>query len=111
MTSGRCTLRSLKSCRRNPAGKLCLDERLKLESASRHARRHRQNTESDQPSEVWTGRGKQPRWLVAQSKLGDRLDDLEFSRRANAIRTGSEDDQPYPAPRRASIGVCGVRGA
>jgi DNA-binding protein H-NS len=30
----------------------------------------------DQPSETWAGRGKRPRWLVAQLKSGKRIDDL-----------------------------------
>jgi DNA-binding protein H-NS len=37
------------------------------------------------PSETWAGRGKQPRWLVAELKLGRRLDDFRIGRRsANA---------------------------
>ena len=28
------------------------------------------------PSETWSGRGKQPRWLVAQLKLGHRLEEF-----------------------------------
>jgi DNA-binding protein H-NS len=31
-----------------------------------------------QPSETWTGRGKQPRWLEAQLKSGKRLDDFRI---------------------------------
>src|SRR4051812_9908746 len=31
----------------------------------------------DQPSETWSGRGKQPRWLVAQLSLGRRIEDFE----------------------------------
>jgi DNA-binding protein H-NS len=30
----------------------------------------------DQPSETWAGRGKRPRWLVAQLKSGKPIDDL-----------------------------------
>lgn len=30
----------------------------------------------DHPSEAWTGRGRQPRWLVAQLKSGKRIDDF-----------------------------------
>ena len=33
----------------------------------------------DQPSETWTGRGKQPRWLVAQLKSGKRIDDFRIA--------------------------------
>jgi DNA-binding protein H-NS len=38
----------------------------------------------DRPSETWAGRGKQPRWLVAQLKAGRRLDDFRVRRRARA---------------------------
>jgi DNA-binding protein H-NS len=30
----------------------------------------------DRPSETWAGRGKQPRWLVAQLNFGRRLDEF-----------------------------------
>ena len=33
-----------------------------------------QNPEN--PSETWTGRGKQPRWLKAQLRSGKKLDDF-----------------------------------
>jgi DNA-binding protein H-NS len=32
----------------------------------------------DQPSETWAGRGKQPRWLVAQLKSGRRIEDFSI---------------------------------
>src|SRR5215469_7095301 len=32
----------------------------------------------DDPSETWSGRGKQPRWVVAQLKAGRRLDDFRI---------------------------------
>lgn len=32
----------------------------------------------DQPSETWAGRGKKPRWLVAQLRLGKRIDDFRI---------------------------------
>ena len=32
----------------------------------------------DQPSETWAGRGKQPRWLVAQLRLGRRIEDFKY---------------------------------
>ena len=32
----------------------------------------------DQPSETWTGRGKRPRWLVAQLKSGRRIEDFRI---------------------------------
>ena len=34
----------------------------------------------DRPTETWAGRGKQPRWVVAQLKGGRRLDDFRISR-------------------------------
>ena len=30
----------------------------------------------DEPSETWAGRGKQPRWLVAQLRSGKRIEDF-----------------------------------
>src|SRR5215469_10328694 len=38
----------------------------------------------DRPSETWAGRGKQPRWVVAQLNAGRRLDDFRIRRRAGA---------------------------
>jgi DNA-binding protein H-NS len=32
------------------------------------------------PSETWSGRGKQPRWLVSALKSGKSIEDLEISR-------------------------------
>ena len=32
----------------------------------------------DKPSETWAGRGKQPRWLKTQLKLGKRIDDFRI---------------------------------
>src|SRR5450631_870741 len=32
-----------------------------------------------QTSETWSGRGKQPRWLVAAIKTGRRIEDFEIS--------------------------------
>lgn len=31
-----------------------------------------------QPSETWAGRGKQPRWLIAQLRSGKNLDDFRI---------------------------------
>ena len=36
----------------------------------------------DQPSETWTGRGKRPRWLVAQLKSGKRVEDFTIQARS-----------------------------
>jgi DNA-binding protein H-NS len=33
-----------------------------------------------EPSEIWAGRGKQPRWLVAQLKAGKKLNDFLIAR-------------------------------
>jgi DNA-binding protein H-NS len=32
----------------------------------------------DQPSDIWSGRGKQPRWLIAQLKSGRRIEDFRI---------------------------------
>ena len=32
------------------------------------------------PVETWSGRGKQPRWLVAQLRAGKKLDDFRIDR-------------------------------
>src|SRR5206468_7350413 len=37
----------------------------------------------DNPSETWSGRGRQPRWLVAQLRAGGRIDDFSIKRVAN----------------------------
>jgi len=36
-----------------------------------------------EPSETWSGRGKQPRWLTAQLKSGKRLDDFRIQPSSN----------------------------
>jgi DNA-binding protein H-NS len=40
------------------------------------------------PSETWSGRGKQPRWLKAQLRAGKKLDDLLIDRPSGRRRTG-----------------------
>jgi DNA-binding protein H-NS len=37
----------------------------------------------ERPSETWSGRGKQPRWLVAHLKSGGRIDDFAIGKVAN----------------------------
>ena len=37
----------------------------------------------DEPAETWAGRGKQPRWLVAQLSSGKRIDDFKIKKAAN----------------------------
>jgi DNA-binding protein H-NS len=34
----------------------------------------------DEPSETWSGRGKQPRWLVAALKTGHRIEEFMISK-------------------------------
>ena len=52
----------------------------------------------DQPSETWSGRGKQPRWLVAQLRSGRRIED--FSIRVRNKRQIS-DRRPESSTRQA----------
>lgn len=66
--------------------KLCLEERLRKLGVSEPARRayppvlpKYRNPEF--PSETWAGRGRQPRWLVAQLQAGRRLDDFKIQSR------------------------------
>jgi DNA-binding protein H-NS len=40
----------------------------------------------DEPLETWAGRGKQPRWLIAQLNKGKRIEDFRIDRTA---RTGT----------------------
>jgi DNA-binding protein H-NS len=37
----------------------------------------------ERPSETWSGRGKQPRWLAAHLKSGRRIDDFAIRKVAN----------------------------
>jgi len=39
-----------------------------------------------EPSEMWSGRGKTPRWLTAQLKSGKKLDDFRIQRSGNLAR-------------------------
>ena len=68
--------------------KLQLEERLKLLRAPVSERRPYppvppKYRNPDQPSETWAGRGKQPRWLVAQLGSGKRIDDFKIKKSAN----------------------------
>ena len=63
--------------------KLLLEERLKRLGTPVSGRRpyppvSPKYCNPDQPSETWAGRGKQPRWLVAQLKLGRRIEDFRI---------------------------------
>lgn len=35
-----------------------------------------------EPSQTWAGRGKQPRWLIEQLRLGHRIDDFRIQQAA-----------------------------
>ena len=68
--------------------KLQLEERLKLLRTPVSGRRPYppvppKYRNPDEPSETWAGRGKQPRWLVAQLRLGKRVDDFKIRKAAN----------------------------
>ena len=39
-----------------------------------------------QPAETWSGRGKQPRWLVAQLRSGKKLDDFRIQSSSSHAR-------------------------
>ena len=63
--------------------KLRLEERLKLLRTPVSDRRPYPRVtpkyrNPDQPSETWAGRGKQPRWLVAQLGSGRRIEDFRI---------------------------------
>ena len=75
--------------RRIQQEKLLLEERLRQlrvhESGHRpYPRVLPKYCNPDRPSETWSGRGKQPRWVVAQLKAGRRLDDFRIRRRPTA---------------------------
>jgi hypothetical protein len=46
------------------------------------------------PAETWAGRGKQPRWLIAQLRLGKKLDD--FRSRQRLIDHGDAEISSLP---------------
>jgi DNA-binding protein H-NS len=63
--------------------KLQLEERLKQLQIPVSGRRPYppvlpQYRNPDEPSETWTGRGNQPRWLLAQLKSGGRIEDFRI---------------------------------
>jgi len=70
------------------AEKLELEQRLKALKAPVEGRRSYppvspQFRNPNKPSEMWSGRGKQPRWLVAQLKSGRKIDDFRIKKTAN----------------------------
>ena len=65
--------------------KMRLEERLKQLEAPLSGRRSYppvppKYRNPAQPSETWAGRGKQPRWLVAQLRSGKRIDDFKIGK-------------------------------
>jgi DNA-binding protein H-NS len=63
--------------------KMALEERLKILKAPTFARRPYPPVDAkyrnpEHPTETWSGRGKQPRWLVAQIKSGKRIDEFQI---------------------------------
>src|SRR5262245_55364862 len=67
------------------AEKLALEKRLELLKAPVSARRayppvSPKYRNPDNPSETWSGRGRQPRWLVALLRAGGRIDDFRIKR-------------------------------
>ena len=41
------------------------------------------------PTETWSGRGKQPRWLTAQLRTGKKLDDFRIQPTSSRVRRSS----------------------
>src|SRR6478672_11340502 len=62
----------------------------------------------DQPSETWAGRGKQPRWLVAQLRSGRRIEDFSIRNKRRVRRSDQASighrtaDQPLNQARQRS---------
>ena len=77
------------------AAKDMLERRLKLLNDQSHAAQSKTSDRRPSPpvlpkfrnpdalAETWTGRGRQPRWLTHQLKLGRRMEDFE-------VRAGAE---------------------
>ena len=90
--------------------KLQLDERLKRLQTPVSERRpyppvSPKYRNPDQPSETWSGRGKQPRWLVAQLRSGRRIEDFSIrvrnkrqisDRRAESSNTKRDQHSQHP---------------
>jgi DNA-binding protein H-NS len=58
-----------------------LDGRIERKKATRrpYPKVHPKYRNPERPSETWSGRGKQPRWVGAQLRSGMRVDDLLIS--------------------------------
>lgn len=59
-----------------------LDGRIehKQEKRRPYPKVHPKYRNPDRPSETWSGRGKQPRWVKTQLRLGKKVDDLLIAR-------------------------------
>jgi len=72
--------------RRMTFAKAKLDERLRKLSSQSHSERRpypkvlAKYRNPRNPNETWAGRGKQPRWLVAQLRSGKELDQFLIRR-------------------------------
>jgi DNA-binding protein H-NS len=53
----------------------------------------------DQPSETWSGRGKQPRWLAAQLRSGKQIDDFLIARPRTGKARSIIDEVSAPVAR------------
>jgi DNA-binding protein H-NS len=61
--------------------KMLWEERLRLLGGSERRSYppvHPKYRNPERPFETWAGRGKRPRWLVAQLKSGKRIDDFRI---------------------------------
>ena len=54
------------------------------------------------PSETWAGRGKQPRWLIAELRSGKKLDDFRIRPASSAAARGSGRRNKRTAKRRSA---------
>ena len=54
------------------------------------------------PSETWAGRGKQPRWLIAELRSGKKLDDFRIRPASGAAARGSGRRNKRTAKRRSA---------
>lgn len=59
-----------------------LDGRIghKQEKRRPYPKVHPKYRNPERPSETWSGRGKQPRWVRTQLRLGKKVDDLLIAR-------------------------------
>jgi DNA-binding protein H-NS len=55
----------------------------------------------DDPSRVWSGRGKQPQWVKEKLASGLALEDLSIGH-GSSVAAMSEEDDSSPSPRRGS---------